>query len=128
MMTEEIKKLADEIINSAKNITGGIDEFLKGDITIKAIWQLLTSLVLAAEKIYNGIQKSGEDKHALVRELWDELDQKYDLIGKLDTAIKLPWWGERLDGMVLRRLIDPFISFVVVGINFIHGHNWAWLK
>ena len=127
-MQDDMKQYADEIINNAKNIVGGIQEFLSGQITIKTIWQLLTSLVLAAEKIYDGVEKAGEDKHALVREVWDELEEQYKLIDKLDTAIKLPWWGENFDGMVLRRLVDPFISMIVVGINFIHGHNWAWLK
>lgn len=127
-MSEDLKLTADNIINAAKNISGGITEFLSGQITIKTVWQLLTALVLAAEKIMAGIEKAGEDKHALVREVWDELEEQYKLIDNLDMAIKLPWWAENFDAMVLRRLVDPFISMIVVGINFIHGHNWSWLK
>jgi len=123
-MSEDLKQYADEIIDATKGISGGIHKLLEGDVSIRTIWELLTALVLAAEKMYDGIEKSGAEKHKLVRQIWNELEAKYGLLDKLDSMIRLPWWLEPFDKKLLELLIDVLISLIVTVLNLTEG----WLK
>ena len=123
-MSEDLKQMADEIIDATKGISGGVHKLLEGEISIKVIWELLTALILGVEKIYDGIEGAGKEKHELVRQVWDELEARYGLIDKLDAAIKLPFWLEPFDKKILQMLIDVLISMIVTILNMTEG----WLK
>ena len=91
-------------------------ELFSGKFQLKEIFDLVGSLVRAAEAIITAPQ-SGTDKHQLVREAFDFFDRKYRIIDRIDDLIPLPFFIEPFDGPFLRKLIDFLIGQAVSVFN-----------
>lgn len=72
---------------------------------LKQIKEWVMEQVFWAEKNLRG--KSGAEKRAAV-------------VQKLDDMIKLPWWAEWADDLVIGRLVDAACALV----NDVYGHDW----
>ncbi len=118
MNKELIIEKANEILATAGIVVGNIDELLSPkDFNLLQVWEILTAIIRSTEEVYSGISKAGSEKHLIVKEIWNELDEKYHIIDRIDDAIKLPWWIESFDGKVIRFMIDQLISLVVTTLN-----------
>ena len=91
-------------------------ELFSGKFQLKEIFDLVGSLVRAAEAIITAPQ-AGAEKHQLVREAFDFFDRKYSIIDRIDDLIPLPFFLEPFDGSFLRKLIDFLIGQAVSVLN-----------
>jgi len=105
------------LINAVEKIVETWSDFREdGKITAETALKLIYVLISMAEKFIN-IADAGKLKHKVVREAFDHFDQKYHLVDKLDDAVKLPFWAEPFDGLLLSRAIDLLISMTVMTLN-----------
>jgi len=92
------------------------DALLSGKFRLREIYDLVGSLVRAAEAVITAPQ-SGPVKHQLVRDAFVYFDQKYHIIDRIDDLVALPFWAEPFDGPFLRRMIDFLIGQAVSTFN-----------
>ncbi len=92
------------------------EELFSGEFRIQEIFNLVGSLVRAAEAVITAPQ-SGANKHRLVREAFDYFDRKYRIIDRIDDMIPLPFFLEPFDGKLLRVVIDFLIGQAVSAFN-----------
>ncbi len=91
-------------------------ELFSGEFRIQEVFDLVGSLVRAAEAIITAPQ-AGADKHRLVREAFEYFDRKYGIIDRIDDMIPLPFFLEPFDGKLLRGLVDFLIGQAVSVFN-----------
>lgn len=103
------------IANAIERLQTKVQPILENGITWKEAWQILTALIQEAETIYGAGR--GADKHAVVKQVWEDLDKRYGLIKKLDDAVTLPSFWEMLDYWIFKYAIDLLIMGVVETLN-----------
>jgi len=91
-------------------------ELFSGDFRIQEVFDLVGSLVRAAEAVITAPQ-SGAEKHKLVQEAFDYFDRKYRIIDRIDDMIPLPFFLEPFDSKLLRGLVDFLIGQAVSIFN-----------
>ena len=106
----------DSILAEVEGARQDWQELFSGEFRIQEIFDLVGSLVRAAEAIITAPQ-SGVDKHLLVREAFEYFDRKYRLIDRIDDMIPLPFFLEPFDSKLLRELIDFLIGQAVSVFN-----------
>ena len=104
----EMKKfdaLLDELMEDAQIL-------FEGDLGWLEVLEFLDSAVHVAEDL---ITESGrcQDKKQMVLMVWEKAEKKYNLIERLDKAIKLPGLLEAVDGLALKWLIEVLIRVSV---------------
>jgi len=92
------------------------DALLSGKFRLREIYDLVGSLVRAAEAVITAPQ-SGPVKHQLVRDAFVYFDQKYHIIDRIDDLVALPFWAESFDGPFLRKVVDFLIGQAVSAFN-----------
>jgi len=92
------------------------EELFSGEFRIQEVFDLVGSLVKAAEAVITAPQV-GADKHRLVREAFDHFDRKYRIIDRIDDMIPLPFFLEPFDDKLLRMMIDFLIGQAVAIFN-----------
>ncbi len=107
---------ADEIIKAGKGVANSANELLTGEFSIHEVYDVLVSLVRAVEEVITDTGV-GEIKHALVIQIFHELDKQYEIVDVIDKAIPAPWILELIDGYVIRKFIDLFIILIVNALN-----------
>ena len=103
------------IAGAIERLQLSVQQKLRGGVTWKEAWQILTMLIKEAETIYGAAR--GKDKHAAVKGAWQTLDNQYGLIKKLDDAVQLPGVLELLDYWIFKYAIDLFIMGIVEVLN-----------
>ncbi|RQW92810.1 MAG: hypothetical protein EHM79_00345 [Geobacter sp.] len=91
-------------------------ELFNPPFSVKEVLELLKDLIQVAESVITS-PGSGEDKHAVVKEAFLYLDEQYQLVDKMDDAIKLPFYLEPFDGKLIRAAIDLLIVAMVKVFN-----------
>ena len=109
-------KYLDQILEEMESVSEDWEELFTGKFELQEIFNLVGSLVKAAESIISAAG-SGEAKHQLVREAFEYFDNKYHLIDRIDDLIPLPFFMEPFDGPFLRKLVDFLIGQAVVAFN-----------
>ena len=92
------------------------DALLSGEFRLREIYDLVGSLVRAAEAVVTA-PGSGAEKHQLVRDAFEWFDRKYRIVDRIDDLVPLPIFLEPLDGPFLRRVIDFLIGQAVAVFN-----------
>ena len=106
----------DRILAEVENIGKDWNELFSGQFHLKEVFDLVGSLVRAAEAVITAPQ-AGANKHQLVREAFDYFDRKYRIIDRIDDMIPLPFFLEPFDGKLLRGLVDFLIGQAVSVFN-----------
>lgn len=106
----------DQILTEMESVGKDWQELFSGKFRIQEVFDLVSSLVRAAESIITA-PSSGESKHELVREAFDYFDSKYRIIDRIDDLIPLPFFLEPFDGAFLRKLVDFLIGQAVAVFN-----------
>jgi len=104
------------ILDKLDEVKADWQELFKGSFSIGEVLELLKSLIEAAEAVITA-PKSGADKHKLVKDAFNHLDRRFNLIDKIDDAIPLPFFLEPFDGPAIRAAIDLLISAMVTVFN-----------
>jgi hypothetical protein len=108
-MSEYLEK----ILADAEQLHGSWDQLFAPPFKVQEVLTLISVLVRTAEDLIPD-PGTGQQKSALVMEAWKYLDGKYHLIDRLDEAIKLPFFLEPFDGMVLRTGMESVVIPLVV--------------
>ena len=106
----------DQILTEMEAVGEDWQELFSGEFHLQEVFNLVASLVKAAESVITAPQK-GEDKHLLVREAFEYFDNKYKIIDRIDDLIPLPFFLEPFDGPFLRKLVDFLIGQAVAAFN-----------
>jgi len=106
----------DLILTEMESVGMDWQELFSGDFHLQEVFNLVASLVKAAESIVSA-PNLGEDKHRLVREAFEYFDNKYQIIERIDDLIPLPFFLEPFDGPFLRKLVDFLIGQAVAVFN-----------
>ncbi len=106
----------DKILSEMETVGEDWQELFSGEFHLQEVFNLVASLVKAAESIVL-TTKSGETKHALVRDAFEYFDKKYKIIDRIDDLIPLPFFLEPFDGPFLRKLVDFLIGQAVAAFN-----------
>ncbi|MDP8240021.1 MAG: hypothetical protein P9X24_13095 [Candidatus Hatepunaea meridiana] len=106
----------DKILAEMDSIGEDWNELFSGQFHLKEVFDLVASLVRAAESVITA-PKMSEDKHRLVREAFEHFDRKFHIIDRIDDLIPLPFFLEPFDGPFLRKLIDFLIGQAVSVFN-----------
>jgi len=106
----------DQILDEMESVGKDWEELFFGKFRIQEVFNLVSSLVRAAESIITA-PSSGEQKHTLVREAFEYFDKKYSIIDRIDDLIPLPFFLEPFDGPFLRKLVDFLIGQAVAVFN-----------
>ena len=109
-------KYLDQILAEMESVSEDWDELFTGKFELNEVFNLVGSLVKAAESIIS-VHDSGAEKHQLVREAFEYFDNKHHLIDRIDDLIPLPFFMEPFDGPFLRKLVDFLIGQAVVAFN-----------
>ena len=112
----------DQILVEMESVGDDWEELFSGEFHLKEVFNLVASLVKAAESIVLTPQ-AGEAKHKLVRDAFEYFDNKYKIIDRIDDLIPLPFFLEAFDGPFLRKLVDFLIGQAVAVFN-----RTIWLK
>ena len=112
----------DQILAEMESVGTDWQELFAGEFHLQEVFNLLASLVKAAESIVS-IPESGEAKHRLVQEAFEYFDNKYRIIDRIDDMIPLPFFLEPFDGPFLRKLVDFLIGQAVAVFN-----QTIWVK
>jgi hypothetical protein len=105
----------DRILADVEKVHGSWDELFAAPFTIAKVCALVNSLVQAAEAIITD-PGTGAQKQALVMDAWTYLDDKYNVIGKLDDLVRLPFFLEPFDGPVLRVVVETVLIPLSVSV------------
>ena len=92
------------------------DALLSGEFRLREIYDLVGSLVRAAEAVVTA-PGSGAEKHQLVRDAFEWFDRKYRIVDRIDDLVPLPFFLEPFDGPFLRRVTDFLIGQAVAVFN-----------
>jgi len=106
----------DQILEEMETVGKDWEELFFGNFRIQEVFNLVSSLVRAAESIVTAPRK-GEEKHKLVRDAFEYFDSKYRIIDRIDDLIPLPFFLEPFDGPFLRKLVDFLIGQAVAVFN-----------
>ena len=106
----------DQILAEMESVGEDWQELFSGEFHLQEVFNLVASLVKAAESIVLTPQSS-EIKHKLVREAFEYFDKKYKIIERIDDLIPLPFFLEPFDGPFLRKLVDFLIGQAVAAFN-----------
>ncbi len=106
----------DQILAEMETVGKDWQELFSGKFQVQEIFNLVSSLVRAAESIITA-PGSGANKHELVKEAFAYFDNKYRIIDRIDDLIPLPFFLEPFDGAFLRKLIDFLIGQAVAVFN-----------
>jgi len=109
-------KYLDQILTEMESVSEDWQELFTGKFHLREVFNLIASLVKAAESIIVAPQM-GKAKHELVREAFEYFDQKYRIIDRIDDLIPLPFFLEAFDGPFLRKLVDFLIGQAVAVFN-----------
>jgi hypothetical protein len=110
----------DQILVEMESVGDDWEELFTGEFHLKEVFNLVASLVKAAESIVL-TPESGEAKHELVRDAFEYFDNKFKIIERIDDLIPLPFFLEPFDGPFLRKLVDFLIGQAVAVFN---QTNW----
>ena len=111
----------DQILVEMESVGDDWEELFTGEFHLKEVFNLVASLVKAAESIVLA-PESGESKHELVRDAFEYFDNKFKIIDRIDDLIPLPFFLEPFDGPFLRKLVDFLIGQAVAVFN---QTNWT---
>lgn len=103
----DYKKIVDEVYQSAL-------ELFTGDFQFDEVLDFIEKLVRAAEQL-TGL--TGDEKHKLVKEVWDYFDEEFKLTERLDELIKLPAIIEPFDSKLISFGVDVAIKAIVWTLN-----------
>ncbi len=118
MEKEQIIQKANELLLAAETVQKDITTLLSvKSLNPVDIMNILIGIIRSTEAAFTGISGAGADKAAIVKEIWNELDQKYHLVDMLDEAIKLPFWLEPFDSVAIRKGMDMLITAIVTALN-----------
>ena len=106
----------DQILVEMENVGDDWEELFSGEFHLQEVFNLVASLVKAAESIIT-TPGSSEQKHKLVRDAFEYFDNKYKIIDRIDDLIPLPFFLEAFDGPFLRKLVDFLIGQAVAVFN-----------
>jgi len=106
----------DQILVEMENVGDDWEELFSGEFHLQEVFNLVASLVKAAESIIT-TPGSSEQKHKLVRDAFEYFDKKYRIIDRIDDLIPLPFFLEAFDGPFLRKLVDFLIGQTVAVFN-----------
>ncbi|MDP8241011.1 MAG: hypothetical protein P9X24_18120 [Candidatus Hatepunaea meridiana] len=106
----------DRILTEVEAARQDWQELFSGEFRIQEVFDLVGSLVRAAEAVIASSQ-SGAEKHRLVREAFEHFDHKYRIIDRIDDLIPLPFFLEPFDGPVIRKVVDFLIGQAVAVFN-----------
>ena len=106
----------DQILAEMESVGKDWHELFSGEFHLWEIFNLVASLVKAAESIITA-PKEGEQKHKLVREAFAYFDEKYRIIDRIDDLISLPFFLEPFDAPVIRKVVDFLIGQAVSVFN-----------
>jgi len=106
----------DQILVEMESVGDDWEELFSGEFHLQEVFNLVASLVKAAESIVLTPQ-AGESKHKLSREAFEYFDKKYKIIDRIDDLIPLPFFLEAFDGPFLRKLVDFLIGQAVAVFN-----------
>jgi len=106
----------DQILTEMESVGDDWEELFSGEFHLQEVFNLVASLVKAAESIII-TPGSSESKHKLVRDAFDYFDKKYKIIDRIDELIPLPFFLEPFDGPFLRKLVDFLIGQAVAVFN-----------
>ena len=106
----------DQILVEMEAVGEDWQELFSGEFHLQEVFNLVASLVKAAESIVLTPQSS-EIKHKLVRDAFEYFDNKYRIIDRIDDLIPLPFFLEPFDGPFLRKLVDFLIGQAVAAFN-----------
>ena len=106
----------DQILAEMEAVGEDWQELFSGEFHLQEVFNLVASLVKAAESIII-TPGSSESKHRLVRDAFEYFDKKYKIIDRIDDLIPLPFFLEPLDGPFLRKLVDFLIGQAVAAFN-----------
>ena len=106
----------DTIIKSMNQLGKDWDAVLSGKFSIQEVFTLITTLVRLAETIIIA-PESGADKHQLVREAFEYLNDKYGIINRITSIVPIPFFLKPVAGMLIRKLIDLLIGQAVSVFN-----------
>ena len=106
----------DQILVEMEAVGEDWQELFSGEFHLQEVFNLVASLVKAAESIII-TPGSSESKHRLVRDAFEYFDKKYKIIDRIDDLIPLPFFLEPLDGPFLRKLVDFLIGQAVAAFN-----------
>jgi hypothetical protein len=87
----------DQILVEMESVGDDWEELFSGEFHLKEVFNLVASLVKAAESIVLTPQ-AGEAKHKLVRDAFEYFDNKFKIIDRIDDLIPLPFFLEPFDG------------------------------
>jgi len=105
-----------QILAEMESVEENWEELFSGKFHLQEVFNLVASLVKAAESIVS-VPESSEVKHQLVREAFEYFDKKYKIIDRIDDLIPLPFFLEPFDGQFLRKLVDFLIGQAVAVFN-----------
>jgi len=111
----------DQILVEMESVGDDWEELFTGEFHLQEVFNLVASLVKAAESIVLAPQ-GGESKHELVRDAFEYFDNKFKIIDRIDDLIPLPFFLEPFDGPFLRKLVDFLIGQAVAAFN---QTNWT---
>jgi len=114
----------DQILVEMESVGDDWEELFTGEFHLKEVFNLVASLVKAAESIVLTSQ-GGEEKHKLVRDAFEYFDNKFKIIDRIDDLIPLPFFLEAFDGPFLRKLLDFLIGQAVAAFN---QTNWTQVQ
>jgi hypothetical protein len=106
----------DQILVEMESVGEDWEELFTGEFHLQEVFNLVASLVKAAESIIIA-PGSSEVKHELVRDAFEYFDNKYKIIDRIDDLIPLPFFLEPFDGPFLRKLVDFLIGQAVAVFN-----------
>jgi len=106
----------DQILVEMESVGDDWEELFTGEFHLQEVFNLVASLVKAAESIVLTPQ-AGESKHKLVQDAFEYFDNKYKIIDRIDDLIPLPFFLEPFDGPFLRKLVDFLIGQAVAAFN-----------
>ena len=106
----------DRILAEVEGARQDWQELFSGEFRVQEIFDLVGSLVRAAEAVITA-PEAGVEKHRLVRKAFEYFDRKYHIIDRIDDMIPLPFFLEPFDGKLLRGLVDFLIGQAVSAFN-----------
>jgi len=106
----------EQILTEINAVGKDWDELLSGKFRLQEVFDLVGSMVKAAESIFTAPQ-AGIEKHRLVREAFDYFNRKYRIVDRIDDLVALPVFLEPFDGPFLRKVVDFLIGQAVAIFN-----------
>jgi len=106
----------EQILTELNAVGKDWDELLSGKFRLQELFELVGSMVKAAESIFTAPQ-TGIEKHRLVREAFDYFNRKYRIVDRIDDLVALPVFLEPFDGPFLRKVVDFLIGQAVAIFN-----------